>query len=59
MPKITPAMKRVFKGKETPAEEKAERKLVPNKKAYKAVEKVLEPDVKNTRFACGGKVKGK
>lgn len=58
MPKITPAMKRVFKGKETPAEEKAERKLVPNKKAYKAVEKVLEPGM-HKKYACGGKVKVK
>ena len=45
MPKITPAMKRAFKGKETPKEEAAERRLVPNKAAYKKVEKKLEPGV--------------
>lgn len=42
-PKITDAMRKTFKGKETPKEEAAEKKLVPGKAKYKAVEKVLEP----------------
>lgn len=51
--KITPAMRRIFKGKETNKEEAAEKRMVPNKAKYKAVEKVLEPG----KFSKGGKVK--
>lgn len=49
MPKITPQMRKVFAGKETKAEEAAERRLVPNKVAYKKVEKKLEPKVHGKR----------
>jgi hypothetical protein len=54
-PKITPAMRRTFRGDETPKEEAAERKLVPNKAKYKAVEAKLEPSMhKKRKFAEGG-----
>jgi hypothetical protein len=47
-----------FAGKETKAEEKAEKKAFPGKKAYAKAEKKFEPFKKGGKpFACGGKVK--
>jgi len=49
---------KVFAGKETKAEEKAERKAFPTKKGYAAAEKKFEPFKKGGKpFGCGGKVK--